>query len=60
MLMLRGPYRTYKSYLTAIDAVWAPALLAQQPLGEMVRVVQADDPNRAPEPRNPLSRTYPD
>jgi BNR repeat-containing family member len=60
MLMLRGPYRTYKSYLTAIDAVWAPALLAQQPLGEVVRVVQADDPNRAPEPRNPLSRTYPD
>jgi hypothetical protein len=40
--------------------VWAPALLAQQPLGEVVRVVQADDPNRAPEPRNPLSRTYPD
>jgi hypothetical protein len=59
MLMLRGPYRTYTSYLTAIDAVWAPPVLARQLLGE-VRVVQADDPNRAPEPRNPLSRTYPD
>jgi hypothetical protein len=61
VLMLRGPYRTYTSYLTAVDAAWGPGTLpTRQALSDVVRVVQADNPNRAPEPRNPLSQNYPD